>query len=104
MRRVVAWIGSINVIPRGLPIHAIPVGLKDASNPNGIPSRSPRLRSQPLPWVQAHLTHQPQRGCVPREEYLTDVLTRLPGMLAKDASTLTPANWLKARNELRKAA
>lgn len=32
------------------------------------------------------------------KEYLTDVLTRLPGMLAKDAITLTPANWLKARN------
>lgn len=32
------------------------------------------------------------------KEYLTDVLTRLPGMLAKDAVTLTPSNWLKARN------
>ena len=32
------------------------------------------------------------------KEYLTDVLTRLPSMLAKDANTLTPANWLKARN------
>lgn len=32
------------------------------------------------------------------KEYLTDVLTRLPAMLAKDAITLTPANWLKARN------
>jgi transposase len=32
------------------------------------------------------------------KEYLTDVLTRLPGMLAKDAITLTPANWLKARS------
>lgn len=32
------------------------------------------------------------------KEYLTDVLTRLPGMLAKDANTLTPANWLKARS------
>ena len=32
------------------------------------------------------------------KEYLTDVLTRLPGMLAKDAITLTPANWLAARN------
>jgi hypothetical protein len=30
--------------------------------------------------------------------YLTDVLTRLPGMVAKEAVTLTPANWLKARN------
>jgi transposase len=40
------------------------------------------------------------------KEYLTDVLTRLPGMLAKDAITLTPANWLKARNwkEVRMAA
>jgi hypothetical protein len=32
------------------------------------------------------------------KEYLTDVLTRLPGMLAQDAITLTPANWLKARS------
>ncbi len=32
------------------------------------------------------------------KEYLTDVLTRLPGMLAKDAITLTPANWLNARS------
>jgi transposase len=32
------------------------------------------------------------------KEYLTDVLTRLPGMLAKDAIRLTPANWLKARS------
>ena len=32
------------------------------------------------------------------KEYLTDVLTRLPGMVAKDAVTLTPANWLKARS------
>ena len=32
------------------------------------------------------------------KQYLTDVLTRLPGMLAKDAHTLTPANWLKSRN------
>jgi len=40
------------------------------------------------------------------KEYLTDVLTRLPGMLAKDAITLTPANWLKARSgkSVRKAA
>jgi IS66 C-terminal element len=32
------------------------------------------------------------------KEYLTDVLSRLPGMLAKDAITLTPANWLKVRS------
>jgi hypothetical protein len=32
------------------------------------------------------------------KEYLTDVLTRLPGMLAKEAFVLTPANWLKARS------
>ena len=32
------------------------------------------------------------------KEYLTDVLTRLPAMLAKDAITLTPANWLRARS------
>ena len=28
--------------------------------------------------------------------YLTDVLTRLPGMKASDAASLTPANWQKA--------
>jgi transposase len=38
------------------------------------------------------------------KEYLTDVLTRLPSMLAKDAGTLTPANWLKARNGKQKQA
>jgi len=32
------------------------------------------------------------------KEYLTDVLTRLPSMLAKDAAELTPANWQKARS------
>lgn len=32
------------------------------------------------------------------KEYLTDVLTRLPGMLASEATSLTPANWLKARS------
>lgn len=32
------------------------------------------------------------------KEYLTDVLTRLPAMLAKDAACLTPANWLQARS------
>lgn len=38
-----------------------------------------------------------RQGINPKE-YLTDVLTRLPGMLAKDAIMLTPANWLKARS------
>jgi transposase len=32
------------------------------------------------------------------KEYLIDVLSRLPAMLAKDVVTLTPANWLKARS------
>ena len=31
-------------------------------------------------------------------EYLTDVLTRLPAMKSSEASILTPAAWLKARN------
>jgi hypothetical protein len=35
------------------------------------------------------------------KEYLTDVLTRLPGMLAKKAITQTPANWLKVEVENR---
>ena len=39
-------------------------------------------------------------------EYLEDVLTRLPGMMASDAVDLTPVNWLRARQgkPLRKAA
>jgi transposase len=36
-------------------------------------------------------------GINPRD-YLEDVLTRLPGMMASEAATLTPANWLKARS------
>ena len=35
-------------------------------------------------------------GIDPRE-YLVDVLTRLPGMLASEAAALTPAAWLAAR-------
>ncbi len=31
-------------------------------------------------------------------DYLTDVLTRLPGMKARDAASLTPVNWKKARS------
>jgi len=31
-------------------------------------------------------------------EYLTDVLRRLPAMKSSEASILTPAAWLKARN------
>jgi transposase len=39
-------------------------------------------------------------------EYLEDVLTLLPGMMASDAVKLTPANWLRARQgkPARKAA
>jgi len=38
-------------------------------------------------------------GCQrPWYEILTDVLTRLPGMLASEAASLTPANWLQARS------
>lgn len=36
-------------------------------------------------------------GINPRD-YLEDVLTRLPGMMAREAVNLTPANWLKARS------
>ena len=32
------------------------------------------------------------------KEYLADVLTRLPAMLASEAASLTPAAWLKARS------
>jgi len=32
------------------------------------------------------------------KEYLTDVLTRLPAMMASEAASLTPANWLRARS------
>ena len=31
-------------------------------------------------------------------EYLEDVLARLPAMKASEAASLTPANWLAARN------
>jgi transposase len=39
-------------------------------------------------------------------EYLEDVLTRLPGMKDSEVATVTPANWLRARQgkQLRKAA
>lgn len=39
-------------------------------------------------------------------EYLEDVLTRLPGMMDSEAVTLTPANWLRARQgkQVRRAA
>ncbi len=36
-------------------------------------------------------------GINPRD-YFEDVLTRLPGMMASEAASLTPANWLKARS------
>jgi transposase len=38
-------------------------------------------------------------------EYLEDVLTKLPGMMASEVFTLTPANWHRARlgKPLRKA-
>lgn len=36
-------------------------------------------------------------GINPRD-YLEDVLTRLPGMMANEAASLTPAKWLKARS------
>jgi len=31
------------------------------------------------------------------KQYLEDVLTRLPAMIASEAASLTPANWLRAR-------
>ena len=36
-------------------------------------------------------------GLNPRD-YFEDVLTRLPGMMASEAASLTPANWLAARS------
>jgi transposase len=36
-------------------------------------------------------------GINPRD-YFEDVLTRLPGMIASEAASLTPANWLAARS------
>jgi len=32
------------------------------------------------------------------KEYIADVLTRLPAMMASEAASLTPANWLRARS------
>ena len=36
-------------------------------------------------------------GINPRD-YFEDVLTRLPGMMASEAASLTPADWLKVRS------
>ncbi|WP_367871885.1 IS66 family transposase [Luteolibacter sp. Populi] len=47
-----------------------------------------------------------RRPGIDTREYLEDVLTRLPDMMASNAVTLTPANWLRARQgkPIRKAA
>jgi hypothetical protein len=42
-------------------------------------------------------------GIDPRE-YLRDVLERLPAMKASEVPSLTPANWLAAREQLKLAA
>jgi hypothetical protein len=34
-------------------------------------------------------------------EYLEDVLTRLPDMMASEVATLTPTNWAKAKKPAR---
>ena len=39
-------------------------------------------------------------GINPRD-YFEDVLTRLPGMMASAAASLTPANWLAAPSRLK---
>ena len=67
--------------------------------------QSPRLVAWILRQI-AHLYHIEKRlretkaGPALREAVRAaeSVLTRLPGMLAKDAITLIPANWLKERS------
>ena len=44
-----------------------PIVLLALPNPNGIPSSSPGLRHQALPWEPIRSVHQPQRGCVHAE-------------------------------------
>lgn len=41
---------------------------------------------------------------VPPQEYLHDVLSRLPGMMNHETAELTPANWLAARSSKGQAA
>ena len=39
-----------------------------------------------------------RRLAINPKQYLEDVLTRLPAMMAREAASLTPANWLRARS------
>ncbi len=68
-------------------------------------SRMIRLRDSRYAILYTIVENCRRLGINPKE-YLIDVLTRLPQMLAKDAITLTPANWLNARSgkEVSKAA
>jgi transposase len=45
-----------------------------------------------------------RRLAIDPREYLEDVLTRLPAMKAVEAASLTPANWLRARQPSRRRA
>jgi len=45
---------------------------------------------------RARLCSKPVAMANPRD-YLEDVLSRLPAMKAAEVASLTPANWLKAR-------
>jgi hypothetical protein len=50
-----------------------------------------------LPIIYTLVENCRRLGINPRD-YLEDVLTRLPAMKASGATSLTPANWLKARS------
>lgn len=53
-------------------------------------------------WPSA-VIHSIIRSCrrwgINTQEYLTDVLTRLPGMKNTQIDSLLPHNWAKARNQ-----
>ncbi|MBN8458858.1 MAG: transposase domain-containing protein [Verrucomicrobia bacterium] len=67
---------------------------------NDLPAakKEARFVAQRIQGGMQHVTDLCRRLGINPKEYLTDVLTRLPAMLAKDAITLTPANWLEARS------
>jgi hypothetical protein len=64
-----------------------------ASRPSRRPAANRGLKRQPVNgWSVDRL----RLGIDPRD-YLEDVLNRLPSMKAGETASLTPANWLKAR-------
>jgi hypothetical protein len=64
------------------------------------PTRGSRLAVDEEPRTDQKALHRdrlcPRLG-IDTREYLEDVLTRLPSMKDSEAVTLTPGNWLRAR-------